>query len=434
MKNLFRINGLLLVAWLAALTLNAQEKVNPEMSIGSPCPEVTFKDIKHYSKKNVSLDEFSGKWLILDFWNVECKSCLIGFKKIDELNREFGNNIQFMLVSTNAKAQYGYASGVYERIAAKQKLNLPVVYDSGLFAKFNIPAVPFIVIIDPHGTLFTRTIAPKLTSENLSLMLKAGNPFGVWKSQDELNAPVITKTDEEQNGEYVFQSQLSKWKPGTAIDINLRINRNVTKCYYKTTATSRNRLYNVAYWGKSDWDPEDSLYAKVWPNPIVPLEDSLLFTLDTEVNGGNFNYYLGVPKEKASESFFLRVMQNDMQNYFAYQGHIETRPMPCWELRQMKDKPVLIHTKGGVRKNLKSPVGLRVINQGVIRIIKVLSANCIHDFPIVDRTGIQGNIDILFDAILTDKEDMERVLNKNNLELVQSTKEMKVLVLNYPVQ
>jgi hypothetical protein len=42
-------------------------KCYPE--VGKPCPDFTLNNVAYYSKKKVSLNDFKGKWLILDFWN-----------------------------------------------------------------------------------------------------------------------------------------------------------------------------------------------------------------------------------------------------------------------------------------------------------------------------------------------------------------------------
>ena len=47
----------------------------------------------------------------------------------------------------------------------------------------------------------------------------------------------------------------------------------------------------------------------------------------------------------------------------------------------------------------------------------------------LNETGIQGNIDITMDALLTDRNQVIRELRKNGLDLVKGTRVMKVLVI-----
>src|ERR1043166_8544255 len=82
---------------------NEAQSKNGEMypEIGKPCPNFILTDIEHFPKKTASLNNFRGKWLILDFWTRYCSVCVESMPKTDSLQKEFGKKVQFLLVGQN---------------------------------------------------------------------------------------------------------------------------------------------------------------------------------------------------------------------------------------------------------------------------------------------------------------------------------------------
>src|SRR5260221_11561119 len=75
---------------------NAQTSEFP--IVGKPFPNFLLENVQYYTQNKVSLEDFRGKWLILDFWNEHCPSCISSFPKMDLMQKEFGEKIQIMLV------------------------------------------------------------------------------------------------------------------------------------------------------------------------------------------------------------------------------------------------------------------------------------------------------------------------------------------------
>src|SRR5438309_1226849 len=71
--------------------------------IGKPCPDFTLNEIYNYPKSKASLQDFKGKWLILDFWSRGCTACIQSFPKLNELTKEFKDKVQIVLVGVDDK-------------------------------------------------------------------------------------------------------------------------------------------------------------------------------------------------------------------------------------------------------------------------------------------------------------------------------------------
>jgi hypothetical protein len=80
-KVLFGLMALIGFSCVINAQGNDEAKCYPE--VGKPCPDFTLHNIEYYSKKEASVKDFRGKWLILDFWNKGCGACIASFPKIN---------------------------------------------------------------------------------------------------------------------------------------------------------------------------------------------------------------------------------------------------------------------------------------------------------------------------------------------------------------
>ncbi|MDF2515289.1 MAG: hypothetical protein K0R59_585 [Sphingobacterium sp.] len=103
----------------------------------------------------VSMVEFRGKPLILDFWSISCASCISKFPKLDMLQQEFQGNFNLLLVNHEGK---DVIHGMRNDFLRDHKL--PTVYgDKYLNALFPHRGVPYYVWITPIGRVAAITSA-----------------------------------------------------------------------------------------------------------------------------------------------------------------------------------------------------------------------------------------------------------------------------------
>src|SRR6266487_544306 len=90
--------------------------------IGKPCPDFTLNGILNYPKSKASLQDFKGKWLILDFWSRGCSACIASFPKLNELTKEFKDKAQIVLVGIDENDKL--IRKMYEKFRQKYDLSL----------------------------------------------------------------------------------------------------------------------------------------------------------------------------------------------------------------------------------------------------------------------------------------------------------------------
>ncbi|MCM1318789.1 MAG: TlpA family protein disulfide reductase [Muribaculaceae bacterium] len=69
----------------------AQERMMQQLESGTvDAPAITLPDL---NGKMVSLSDFKGKWVIIDFWGSWCRWCVKGFPELKELQQKYGDEL-----------------------------------------------------------------------------------------------------------------------------------------------------------------------------------------------------------------------------------------------------------------------------------------------------------------------------------------------------
>lgn len=129
------------------------EKKLEAMQTGNvEAPSFTLNNIEG---QPVSLSDFKGKWVILDFWGSWCPWCIKGFPELKEAYNKYGNEL--VIIGIDCKESVDdWKNGV-----AKYELPWVNVYnpkDSKLTEEYNVPGYPTKVIINPDGKINNITV------------------------------------------------------------------------------------------------------------------------------------------------------------------------------------------------------------------------------------------------------------------------------------
>ena len=129
-----------------------EKKIEQMQSGDTDAPAFTLKNI---DGKDVSLSDFRGKWVILDFWGSWCPWCIKGFPELKEAYKKYGNEL--VIIGIDCKeSEEDWKAGV-----AKYELPWVNVYNpqgSKLTEEYNVPGYPTKVIVDPKGKIQNITV------------------------------------------------------------------------------------------------------------------------------------------------------------------------------------------------------------------------------------------------------------------------------------
>lgn len=114
-------------------------------------PDFTLPDL---TGKNVSLTDFKGKWVVLDFWGSWCGWCVKGFPALKEAHEKYGDRIVVIGIDCN-ETEEAWRQGV-------DKYELPWINlfngdNRTLYSDYNIQGFPTKAIINPEGKLVDLT-------------------------------------------------------------------------------------------------------------------------------------------------------------------------------------------------------------------------------------------------------------------------------------
>lgn len=99
---------------------------------------------------DVTLEDFEGKVLLIDFWESWCGPCLQVFPAMQELREEYPDDFEVLAVTL------GLTEGPEDAKAFREEhgYDFNFLYDKhGISEKLGIHSIPYKVYIDPEGNL-----------------------------------------------------------------------------------------------------------------------------------------------------------------------------------------------------------------------------------------------------------------------------------------
>lgn len=136
------------VKYMIEQKTGASVKINDK--IGKPAPGFTLKDI---NGKTVSLADFKGKYVLVDFWASWCKPCRAQNPKLIEIHNKFkSKGLEIVSISIDDDAEK------WKQAVQEDKLSwLQLIGDAGrnskIMADYNVIGIPLAVLIDKDGNL-----------------------------------------------------------------------------------------------------------------------------------------------------------------------------------------------------------------------------------------------------------------------------------------
>ena len=124
----------------------------------SPTNDPVRINLKDINGKNISLSDFKGKIVFLNFWTTWCPTCRIEVPSMEKLHQKFKNK-DFAIVTVNLRES---ASKV-KAFSKKFKLTFTALLDSTgeVGASFGIRAIPTTYILDKTGRIIGRVNGPR---------------------------------------------------------------------------------------------------------------------------------------------------------------------------------------------------------------------------------------------------------------------------------
>ena len=139
---------------------------------GSKVPNFTLTDL---SGKNVSLSDYKGKVVVLNFWASWCPPCKAEMPEFNEMDCEFKKSGDTVLLAINMTDGRRETKKKVETFISEQKYKMRVLLDSEGKASnlFDIRYLPTTYVIDAEGTVTGQLVGGTTKNAVMKLVKEA---------------------------------------------------------------------------------------------------------------------------------------------------------------------------------------------------------------------------------------------------------------------
>jgi peroxiredoxin len=139
--------------------------------IGTPAPDFSLKTLS--GKATISLHDYKGKIVLLDFWASWCAPCQRSLPELQTLEEQY-ENLKILAISIDDKEENA------REFMKRQQLDLTVLFDEKKFVAetYDIEDMPSALLIDQDGVIrfvlsgYTEKHLPELKREIDKLILE----------------------------------------------------------------------------------------------------------------------------------------------------------------------------------------------------------------------------------------------------------------------
>ncbi|WP_316747116.1 TlpA disulfide reductase family protein [Pedobacter gandavensis] len=389
------------------------------IQIGQQVPDIRINYIHNYKTNSAKISDFKGKFLIIDFWATWCSPCVAMIPKMDTLQKQFGNKIQFLSVTYQSeKVALPFLSKLEQQ--QKKHYNLPIVFgDKKLHKLFPHTTLPHYVWINPDGVVKAITESKEIDSKNIVKML-LGNSQMAKKSDFKVaydnNKPFLINGNGGDGSNLVYHSILTKFTEGIASTYSRTSLNSNSQGKVNSKNTSLLQIFRIAYGGYNKYYGLSRCILNVVDSTLLVSEKRGMEYLDWLKNGNGYCYELVVPPNLSLGMY--EIMKKDLNNLFPdYTTKAEKRKVKCMVLKRTSAVD-MIKTKGGPIRMEFSPLGFEMKNSPLTALTVRMEVQFMQNspYPIVDGTNYNDPVDLKIDAKLSDLTELNKSLSKYDLK------------------
>ena len=143
---------------------NKSNEKNDESNEKFLAPDFTLEDV---DGKNVSLSDYRGKIVFLNFWATWCQYCVMEMPDLEEVHQEFSKGNDAVILTVNSDKD----PDMVRKFMDKNGLTLPVLmdYTDEVNWMYGVSGIPVTYIIDRDGYAYGRI--PGMTDKNTILQI-----------------------------------------------------------------------------------------------------------------------------------------------------------------------------------------------------------------------------------------------------------------------
>lgn len=416
---------------LFLIPLASYTQINNTYNIGDKMPALTFSNVYNQPGSSISISDYKGKLIIIDFWNRWCGSCIEAFPKMEKLQKEFGDKIKVLLVTTDKKEE---ANKLFKRFKVPE---LTILYgDTVLNTIFPHITVPHHVWVNPDGYIQFITDGYNATTQNISKVLEGkkitlplkieltdiDREADLWKEGNGRFQKYIT------NYSFIMSKVNEDWDHGSGFTKDTVNNT----CGFKFVNATLLDLYKTAFSEAVNYTTKD--FYRNNRIQFIGTGVSEFFNFPDESDSipaweeRNIICYESKWKTQ-SDSLAFQYLQDDANRFFPFSVKAEIKEVPCYILTLAPG----FTTSKSPNKEKKfeyTDSSFILSNMPIINIVESLNGiDLFKVIPVVDETNCTANVNINMKNAFTDIGTLQKQLLQNGLLLKEGTRIIKMLVI-----
>lgn len=413
------------------------KKVLQPIQIGQMVPELTFTGVHHYKANTLNLADLGAKLIIIDFWATWCSPCVAMIPKIDQLQKKYHGDVQFISVSYQKEEEVlPFMNKMEERDHVNYQVPL-ITNDNTLRKLFPHQTLPHYVWIGANGVVKAITEMYDVTEANIDKMLD--NQVLNLREKKEISIPYDSTKPFliDRNGgdgkEMIYHSVLSNYIDGLPSKCDVEKGDSVHINRLVSLNSSVSWLYKYAYGnGLSTFFPATRFTIEVaHPEELTSDLHGLSFDDWLAKPGHGVCYELQMPKELASQ--FFKVMQANLKLLFPqYTAVLEKRRVENMVLVRLRGDDLIktLHPQEPRIDNFDA-FGCTLQNSTLNAFINGIQFGFQQGskYPFRNETGYEGRIDLTIKANLRSIADMNTALKPYGLQWKLKAIKQDVLVI-----
>ncbi len=403
-------------------------EITEPMQMGNLIPDVlwntplTLWNAADDRTETITLGDYRGKVIILDFWATWCKSCIVNMPRMHQLQDQFEDDVVVLPVTYEDES---LVSAFFGRtadgsIVALRPLFKSIIVDSVLKRVFPNPdrSIPYFAIIGNNGVFSGLTVPPQMNERLLSL-LASGEEAYIPPLQAAPETPLLERSPQyvaNRLNKPVYYSMLSGYMEGFTFPSDRYVDTvsQIRRDYYINMSLLR--LYCNAL----------SSGLPYQPNRRIFLVDSAVQYENHYRRNPQFDYRkhsycfegifpIGMTKEEANAHLLL-----SLNTLTGVHGSLITRTMPCLVIRANAPITQTHPEDSSQLRHLSMRSFVDLLNRQYETAIP----------PVIDESGYTGKLWIDEEFDFGDIERVRQVLASYNMLLDSESRELEMFVLS----
>lgn len=402
------------------------------LTIGDSIPEelwhIPLQVTNHPNGKDtITLNDYRGKLIILDFWATWCGACISKFPKLHDLQTEFGDKIKVLGVTkeNSEKINHFFKKGI-----GKEYPYINSVFNDVVLSQyFPHRIVPHIAWISSSGEILNITSSIEVSRDNIQTILNDNSPQMRTKADAppiDRNRPLFISESFDTDLNLQFYSVFVRgYHPGLPMGNKIKKTKEGKIYGRQMNNASMMNIYRAILNPIFEKNGEKFSSKRVVlevkePDLLVSQKDDKGYYMHDHL----YNYELIVPQDKTDSLFDY--MLADLNRYSDYIGTVENRMVDCLVLVKISsldkikakgEKPITSNTSG---KTLS--------NHPISHFVNILNSDTLIKQLIIDETGYTKNIDITIPNF-TDLDSLKNELHGYGLDLIPAKRNLNMFVI-----